>query len=159
MSKSVKPEVLDKEKAVVSLRREGKTWDEIADLVGYGHKTSAQKAYQRAASRVLAEDVEALRELENERLDKLQNANWDKAMMGDVQAGTLLLRVFESRRKLMGLDQPTNINIKAEVISYDPDSIQAELSRLYNTYAIANDSQPQNEVGETPSPTEPDTTE
>lgn len=154
-----KPEVLEKERQVVALRAQGRTWLQIAEEVGYADPSGSRDAYMRAASRVVADDINEMRTLELQRLDNIQSAHWLNAMGGDVPAANLVLKVIESRRKLLGLDAPTNINVKAEVISYDPDSIQAELARLYNTYAIANDSQPQNEVGETPSPTEPDTTE
>jgi hypothetical protein len=153
-----KPEVLEKERQVVALRAQGMTWAQIADSVGYADASGSRDAYMRAASRVVVDDINEMRNLELQRLDNIQSAHWLNAMGGDVSAANLVLKVIESRRKLLGLDAPTNINVKAEVISYDPDSIQAELSRLYSAYALTSNSEPANEVGETTSPTEPDTT-
>jgi hypothetical protein len=125
MAKSPDPEVLEREQQVVKLRRAGHTWDEIANLVGYAYPSGSRDAYMRAASRVVSEDVKAIRELETERLDNLLNAVWADAMTGDIPAGTQALRIMERRAKLLGLDQP--VKIQAEVVTYDADSIESRL--------------------------------
>jgi len=126
--RSVDPEVLAKETEVVKLRRGGLTWDVIADRVGYKYPSSAQTAYQRAAARIVADDVEAIRKLESERLDLAQSAIWGGVLAGNVPAIHALIRIQERRAKLLGLDQP--IRQQIEVTTYDGDSIDAELARL-----------------------------
>lgn len=157
----VKPEVLEREAQVVALRREGLTWDAIATAVGYKDPSGAYDAYTRAAKRIVKEDVDAIRNVETERLDMLQSAVWTQAMMGDVPAGLQVLRIMERRAKLLGIDQP--IRQQVEVISYDADSIDSEVARLVKLLDSTEqgnkpDSGENGEVEETPSTTEPTTT-
>jgi hypothetical protein len=164
-----KPEVLDKEAQVVALRREGMTWDTIAQAVGYKDPSGAHAAYMRASARIVKEDVDAIRDMETERLDMLQGAYWRQAMMGDVPAGMQVLRIMERRAKLLGIDQP--IRQQVEVISYDADGIDSEVARLVRLLDNAeskqgtvdqSDNEPDSgengEVAETPSEAEPTTT-
>ena len=123
-----KPEVLDKEAQVVQLRRGGLTWDLIAQRVGYKHPASARDAYMRASARIVRDDIDAIRQTEEDRLDIAQSAIWDKVLDGDVQAVNTLIRVMERRAKLLGLDQP--VKIQAEVITYDANGISDELARI-----------------------------
>jgi hypothetical protein len=122
-------EVLDREAEVVKLRRGGMTWDMIAQRTGFANPSSARQAFERANLRVIRDDVEALRVLEEDRLDILQTAYWGKALGGDLPAAQYVLKVAESRRKLLGLDMP--VRQQVEVISYDANSIQSELARIY----------------------------
>lgn len=124
-----KTETLEKEQEVVKLRRGGMTWDMIAQRTGYAHGSSAKAAFERANLRVIRDDVEALRVLEEDRLDILQTAYWGKALGGDLPAAQFVLKVAESRRKLLGLDMP--VRQQVEVISYDANSIESELARIY----------------------------
>lgn len=121
------PAVIKREQEIVKLRRGGLTWDLIGERLGI-HLTTAQKGYERALARVVKEDVDAIRTLETERLDIAQSAIWGNVLKGDNPSIANLLRIMERRAKLLGLDQPTRI--QAEVISYDADSIQAELARI-----------------------------
>jgi len=122
-----KPEVIDRETEVVKLRRGGLTWDLIGERVGLT-ASGAQKAHERALARVVAEDVNAIRQLETERLDLAQSAIWGKVLQGDNPSIANLLRIMERRAKLLGLDQPTRI--QAEVITYDGNAVKAELERI-----------------------------
>lgn len=142
-----KPEVLQKETQVVALRREGRTWDQIAQIVGYKDPSGAHSAYMRASARVVAEDVEAIRQIETERLDMLQSAYWTQAMSGDVPSGLQVLRIMERRSKLLGLDQP--VRQQVEVTTYDPANIDAEVAKL----VALLDSGKTGEVGTAPSQT------
>jgi hypothetical protein len=74
------------------------------------------------------EDVDAIRQVEGERLDLMQSAVWGKALQGDLPAIQTLIRIMERRAKLLGLDQPLRQQI--EVTTYDGDSIDAEVRKL-----------------------------
>ena len=138
------PAVIAKEQEIVKLRRGGLTFDLIGERVGLTAQ-GAHKAYERALTRVVKEDVDAIRQVETERLDLAQSAIWGKVLQGDNASIQSLIRIMERRAKLLGLDQPTRI--QAEVITYDANSIQAELARLYANAVTAN-SDSQNVVGE-----------
>jgi DNA-binding CsgD family transcriptional regulator len=120
-------ELIAKEQEVLKLRRGGLTWDLIAERVGLSI-SGAYTAYERSLKRVVAEDVNAIRQIESERLDLAQSAIWGKVLQGDNPSVANLLRIMERRAKLFGLDQPTRI--QAEVITYDGNTVKAELERI-----------------------------
>lgn len=161
--KPPKPEVLERETQVVALRRQGMTWDAIAKAVGYADATGAHAAYERASVRVVKEDINAIRQIEMERLDMLQASYWQQAMTGDIPAGQQVLKIMDRRAKLLGLDMP--VKQQLEVISYDANNIDNEVARLIGlleaspteTYEL--DSGTYGEVGEAPSEAEPITAE
>jgi hypothetical protein len=118
MAKTISPEQYDKENKVLELRRSGETWARIAEVVGYANASSAQKAYVRVVNRVQREPVEAMRDLELDRLDRLQRSFWTEAIVNKNQkAALVILKIIDQRAKLYGLYAPTKI--QAEVINYD----------------------------------------
>jgi len=151
-----KPEVTQREAEVVKLRRGGLTWDLIGERVGLT-ASGAYNAYERALKRVVKEDVDAIRQVETERLDLAQSAIWGKVLQGDNPSIANLLRIMERRARLLGLDQPTKI--QAEVISYDANDIRSELARIIasaNTQSASSSKALQ--MGEPTSETKPATT-
>ncbi len=93
----------------VRLRSEGCSFTQIARAVGYANRSVACRAVQRALEAVVQPDVEALRELELDRLDAIHRRLWNAIMSGDTDAPmkkeevVLLLRVMEQRARLLGL--------------------------------------------------------
>jgi N-methylhydantoinase B/oxoprolinase/acetone carboxylase alpha subunit len=106
------PALLDKEAEVVKLRRGGLTWDMIADRTGYKSPSAALAAYQRAAKRIVQDDIESIRKIEAERLDMAQSAIWGSVLSGNIPAVATLIRIQERRAKLLGLDQPVRQQIE-----------------------------------------------
>lgn len=104
---------LDNSLKALELRKQGKTYAEIAKRLHYCDGSAAYKAVQRAMKEVLQEPVKELKELELARLDQLQNALWPRASKGSGKAIEVLLKVMARRAKLMGLDQD-NIKLDAE---------------------------------------------
>ena len=80
------PEQLERERKVLELRQAGVDFATIAEQVGYTHKGSAKRAYDRALARVHYPSAMEARELELTRLDRLQRAHWVKALQGDTDA-------------------------------------------------------------------------
>lgn len=66
--------------AVLELRREGKTYREIADRCGLKNEQAAQRIVSQAIKRVLRETAEEVRSVELSRLEVLITCLWDKAM-------------------------------------------------------------------------------
>jgi hypothetical protein len=122
------PEVFEKEKKVLELRRGGLTFDLIAERLGYANASGAQKAYERACSRIVYDDVVALRNAEMDRLDIAQAAIWNEVLQGRIQAVIALMKIMERRARLLGLDMP--VKTQLEVTHYDRDTIDAEVQRL-----------------------------
>lgn len=127
--KTPEPEQLDRELAVVELRREGKTWQQIAETVNYATAMGAWKAYQRACQRTLQEPTDEARRIELDRLDALQRTYWEPAVEGNLRAADFVLRVIDRRARILGIDAPQKI--QAEVVNYDGiGSIDAEVDRI-----------------------------
>lgn len=128
MSLKNDPILMDKERRVIELRRAGVTYDVIADEVGYSNASGAYHAFTRAMKRTLRESgSEELRELEADRLDRLQRFAWPQAAQGDLRSIETILRIMARRARLLGLDSP----IKQEVTTFEGGSdIDREVQRL-----------------------------
>ena len=89
----------------VLMRRDGASYEEIAEKLGYSDRASAYRAVFRYISKLpLTEDVRILRWLEAERLDELQRAYSVRAKT-DVSVARLMLEIFARRCRLLGLDR------------------------------------------------------
>ena len=123
------PNVIDKERQVVELKRAGATYDDCARIVGYATPQGAYLAFQRALKRTLvAAGTEELREIELDRLDRLQRGVWAAAASGDVQAINTVLRIMDRRARYLGLDAPLVAHLTVEQV--DNSSVDAEVQRL-----------------------------
>lgn len=128
---------LQRSERALSLRAAGKTLDEIADALGYTHRSSAAKAVKRAVNRAhgrIADMAEEYREVHNVRLeraivlieDDLNPRGLDELMENPVanaevidqvkarqaRAIALLVRLLERQARLNGLDAPTKTDVK-----------------------------------------------
>lgn len=129
----------DLDARALDLRRSGATYRQIAQQLGISPAT-AFKRVTRGLDRTRREPADALRELEAERLDQLQIAvtrvlhrqhvivqggkivkdDNDQPLIDDgptLAAANSLVRVQESRRKLLGLDEqaPAEQVVKVQV--------------------------------------------
>jgi hypothetical protein len=129
MTRAYKPEIIDKERKALELRRAGVAYDVIAQNLGYTGASGAWTAVQRALKRTLREaGAEQVRDQELDRLDRMQQAVWGRALQGDLPAVGTVLRIMERRAKMLGLDAPVTANIQVEHL--DGNSIDAEVQRL-----------------------------
>lgn len=105
--------IANKEKAVqaLGLRKNGATYDQIANMLGYASRGSAYRAVQRLLKAHEVEEVDELRKLEDGRLDDMLVGIYKIAKAGDLGAIDRILRIAERRAKLWGLDMP----VKQEV--------------------------------------------
>ena len=140
--RSIPPEQVDKENAVLELRRSGETWERIAQVVGYANASGAQKAYQRVVTRVQKVTVDEIRDLELDRLDRLQRAYWRSAVVDlNTKAADVVLKVMDKRAKLLGLDAPQRT--QTEVINYDGNfDYNADIERIIGLLDQVDQSQP-----------------
>ncbi|MEU2453929.1 hypothetical protein ABZ605_28100 [Streptomyces sp. NPDC012765] len=119
----------------IALRLAGMDYQTIAERLQYADRGAASKDVHRALEANLeAESVAAatLRELEVQRLDRMQAAAWAKAAKGDLKAIETVLKVIDRRARLLGLDRPA----RTEITGADGGPLQveavdlAELERL-----------------------------
>ena len=122
------PDALEKQAQVLSLRRLGATFDQIAKQLGYASASGAYNAYRKACMNIIYEEVEETRKMECDRLDNAQTRIMPAVNNGDVSAINALLRIMERRARLLGLDMP--IKTQIEVGYFDTDTIDSEVKRL-----------------------------
>ena len=130
--RNITPELLDKERQALELRRGGATYDQIAQVIGYATPQGAYLAYQRALKRTLSDaGSEELREMELDRLDRLQQAVWPKALSGDMAALDRVLKIMNQRANYLGLYAPVRAQIESVIYEVtDIDRAVGELRRL-----------------------------
>lgn len=96
-----------RETDALELRLGGATYEQIAGRLGYKNRSSAQRAVLRALDKLIApEDVESLRQLELERLDRLLLGIWSSAVHGNLPELDRVLKIFERRARILGIDAP-----------------------------------------------------
>lgn len=95
----------------IEYRKSGAAYRTIANALGVS--PSAAHSYVKEGLDIYRETAREqaaiLVELEQQRLDAIQAANWANAMQGSKTAADTVLRVMERRAKLLGLDAPTKI--------------------------------------------------
>lgn len=139
--------VADRDAAAVRLRKDGRTYAQIAVELGYADKAAAWRAVARCTAEVRQEAASELIAVEKAELDRLYQAALE-IIESDHQAvaqgkgvyaedGTPIYdaqpkiaaigaarQIRESYRKLLGLDQPAKQEIsggvKYEVVGVDP---------------------------------------
>lgn len=107
-------------KQFVSLRTQGLSYRAIADAWERqtGKKISKSTVQNDIAGELksLAEqtrgEVEHYRDIELIRLDMAMSAIAKKVSSGDIAAGQLWVKISESRRKLLGLDAPIQLQVQ-----------------------------------------------
>jgi hypothetical protein len=87
----------------VELRTAGRTYQEIADELGYASRATVYAIVRKALQALEVTEVERHRDLEAARLDRLQRALWHRAMAGEVAAVAQVRRIIETRIRLLGL--------------------------------------------------------
>lgn len=106
----------------VELRKAGASFQEIADALGWDHRSSALRAVRRALQKWGIERLDELRQLEMARLDTITQKLWP-SILGerdddggwvrepDKDAMRLYLQVSQRRSALLGLDAPHQLEI------------------------------------------------
>jgi hypothetical protein len=120
-----------KEQRAYELRLAGKSFKEIAVELKYADPSGAYQAYQRARDVISIENTGEWRLLELERLNKVQNAVWEQAMQGHIPSINVLIKVFELRAKILGLNAPEKVQVQQSTeSSQDLNSAIAEMSEM-----------------------------
>jgi hypothetical protein len=141
------PEGAQRDARAAELRAELWTYQKIADELGYAHKDSAREACRRALRDIVKGPAEKLLAVHMERLETLYDAavevleadhvvvSHGKVITDETgtplrDSGPKLAAIREARaslesfRKLVGLDQPTQVavsgNVRYEVVGVDP---------------------------------------
>ena len=105
------------------MRRAGATFQQIGDKLGITRQAAhllVTEELKEIAEETRAE-ADELRTLEAERLDLAMRAIVGKVKTGDKDAVSAWIRLSESRRKLLGLDAPTQaaVSVTGSLLGLD----------------------------------------
>jgi hypothetical protein len=143
------PEQAAKDAEAARLRARGMSYPAIARELGYASHSSAVDAVARALADITREPAEELVTIELERLDAIlvrmhgvmdsthyvvsrgEVVEHEGAPLVDdgpvIAAAMAILRIEESRRKLLGLDAETKVSVSGgvryEIVGVSPDEI------------------------------------
>jgi hypothetical protein len=87
----------------VELVREGMTYDQVAQAVGYANRGTVHRVVTKALSERLIDGIDDLRHVELARLDALQAGLWPRVEKGEVRAINSVLRIIDRRCRILGL--------------------------------------------------------
>jgi len=87
----------------LQLVSEGRTYQQVADELGYANKGTVYYLVQQELGAQLVESVDEVRQTEVARLDALQAVLWDRAMSGDLQAAKVVAGIVMARCRVLGL--------------------------------------------------------
>jgi orotate phosphoribosyltransferase-like protein len=108
----------EKQRRALELRKAGMGFQSIADALGYANHTGAYKAVKAALKATIQHPADELRKVESERLDALLKACWQVALQGNLLAVDRVLSIMARRAALLGLNAPTEVNVKHELAEY-----------------------------------------
>lgn len=115
----------------VQLRRAEVDWPTIVEKLGYastGHAHTRFLAFMREYPR---DDVETMRDLELQRIERAAAAIEPKMRDGDVRAAEVWNKLSERRSKLMGLDKPE----RREITVLTDDVVQKSIRESEAAYS------------------------
>lgn len=95
-----------KRRKALELRLAGATYEQIAQAVGYEHRSSAHNAVKQAMEESApSKDLLEAEDTELARLDAMLTGLWPKARRGDVTAVDRVLRIEERRSFLLAREE------------------------------------------------------
>jgi hypothetical protein len=96
----------------LTLKMAGASLQRIADEVGYAGPSGADYAIKAALRDLYPDSVrQEYARMEQARIDRLMLANWTAAMAGNIKAGTLCSRLIDQRIRLLGIAEPTQVQV------------------------------------------------
>lgn len=115
----------EREVEAFALRKQGKSYQAIADAIGAKSPQTALNAINRALAKLPPlPELAAHRKMEWETLNEMQASLWPKVEEGDTEACRVVIRIIERRAKMVGSDALPSLN------SVSNDVVQGVLDAL-----------------------------
>lgn len=104
----------ERKRIAYEMRLRGHRMQDIAKAIGVGAEyVSKMIRLGLEESKELNKELsQRIREVDLESLQQLQPIYYDKAMNGEIDAFYALMKIFERRAKLMGLDEPEKLEVE-----------------------------------------------
>lgn len=117
----------------VGLRIRGKTYQQIADILGVSDGQAFKLIQDELTRRreITREQVETIRAIEMERLESWLDKLFPNIETGDCKAIQTAVKIQERKSKLLGLDAAIDIAVKAE--NLDDEALIARLREAVGT--------------------------
>ena len=125
----------ERQAQAVELRKAGVSYQAIATALDYRSRQAAYDAVDRALKQLIELPSLELRQLDLERLDKMQRDLWPPGR--DTGAIHAILSIMERRAKLLGLDAPDKLWVETGTTEDDGD---AELVKTLERLAVLGQS-------------------
>lgn len=116
----------DRDYKCVLMRRAEYDWPTIADALGYGSNSHAHNAFRRFMKEYPRDDVESLRDLEMDRIERKAQQLEPKCEAGDPRAIEVWNKLSERRARLAGMDKPE----RRELTVLSKDTVAAAIEKL-----------------------------
>lgn len=139
--------VRERELEALEMRMAGQPYSAIAKALGWRNRSSAYEAVMRVLDRREQEPAERVRSMELQRLERLLQAYWKRAIRKrapDINAAKLVLDILTRRARMLGLDAPVRVDITdlvreiALAAGLDPESMVMEARQVVKN-AIAGE--------------------
>jgi transposase len=98
----------------ISMMLAGLTYEQIAAELKVS-VSGAKDIVRRTLARAEQRNVEGMRTLENERLDRAQAAIWAQVLRGDLKAVDSFLKISAQRARLNNLNAPLKVELALKV--------------------------------------------
>ena len=117
------------------MRVEGRTYQQIADALGYADPSAARQAYLRGSAELIADTKEEMRQNHALLMMSLGQAHLPKARGEngadpDPRSAEIVLKVLQQHAKLYGLDAPTQIEANINHFDGDGSDIDRRIAEL-----------------------------
>lgn len=145
--KNEQVQAVDRQRQALELRKLGCSYATIARRLNYAAACGAWQAVRRGMQTTLQEPADELRTLELERLDRMHEAIWPKAIAGHLRSVDAVLSIMQRRARLLGLDAPKRHRVAAEIplatfaeqaaamAGLDAASLLAEAEQILETFS------------------------
>ena len=117
------------------MRAAGKSFDAIADALGYASRSGAHKAVDSAMKKCQHEGVDQLRALHSVRLSEIMAALWDRRK--DAQTARAIVYCMEREARLFGMDAPTKLQLEQVLASEDWARVRDAIKRALTPWPEA----------------------
>ena len=129
--------VKQRELDAVRMRRDGMSYQQIADAIGYADASVAFRAVRRAMDKALVEAVDDYRELLLSRLDLALENSLPAAREGDPRAIANVVRIVAEQAKITGANAP--LKVQQEVTVFEGGTeLDREVQRLAELLASSD---------------------
>ena len=120
----------------IEMRKSGATYEQIANELGFYDRQSCREAVVRHINKLVSEPAKELRRLESERLDRLFQSMYRRALDSSrrdaARCAEVAIRIMERRSQLLGLDAPVRIEehvVTEDAVTQEIRRLEAELAR------------------------------